>query len=116
MPGRCVRGMVIEINLDPTVGHEIRKSRPCLVIQNDVGNAHSPLTIVAAIEGAEHIRRPFPVNVLVKKGDGGLIKDSVILCNQIRTVDERRLGRVYGKLNEATLRKVDQALRISLAL
>src|SRR5258708_11477581 len=98
MPGKCVRGMVVVVNLDPTVGHEIRKLRPCVVIQNDIGNANSHLTIVAAIEGAEHFPRLYPVNVLVKKGDGGLVKDSVVLCEQIRTVDERRFGKSYGKL------------------
>ena len=116
MPGKCTRGMVIEINLDPTVGHEIRKSRPCVVIQNDIGNARSSLTIVAALEGAEHVRRLYPVNVLVKRGEAGLTKDSVVLCNQLRTVDEMRFGKVYGKLSESTMREVDQALKISLAL
>jgi mRNA interferase MazF len=57
MPGKCVRGNVVLVNLDPTVGHEIQKTRPCVVIQNDIGNAHSPLVIVAAIEGAENVRR-----------------------------------------------------------
>jgi mRNA interferase MazF len=108
--------MVIEINLDPTVGYEIRKSRPCVVIQNDVGNAYSPLTIVAALEGAEHVPKLYPVNVLVKKGEAGLAKDSVVLCNQLRTVDEQRFGKIYGKLSGPTMRKIDRALRISLAL
>ena len=116
MPGRCVRGMVLEVNLDPTVGHEIKKSRPCLVIQNDIGNAHSPATIVAAITGAENVARAYPVHVPVRKGEAGLAKDSVILCGQIRTVDETRFVRVYGMVSSATMEKVDQALKISLAL
>ena len=116
MPGKCVRGTVLEINLDPTIGHEIKKSRPCVVIQNDTGNRYSPLTIVAAIEGAEHVKKLYPVNVYVPKGDGGLLKDSVVLCNQIRTVDELRFGRVYGTLSGSTMAEVDRALRISLAL
>ena len=116
MPGKCVRGMVVEINLDPTVGHEIRKCRPCVVIQNDIGNANSHLTVVAAIEGAEHRSKLYPVNVLVKKGEGGLTKDSVVLCEQIRTVDETRFGRALGKLTDATMEKVNEALKISLAL
>ncbi len=85
MPGKCARGAILEINLDPTVGHGIKKSRPCVVIQNDIGNKYSPLTIVAAIAGAEHVKQLDPVHVLVPKGDGGLLKDSVVLCNQIRT-------------------------------
>lgn len=116
MPGKCVRGMVVVVNLDPTVGHEIRKSRPCVVVQNDIGNANSHLTIVAAIEGAEHRSKLYPVNVRVNKGEGGLIKDSVVLCEQIRTVDESRFSQVLGKLSDKTMREVDQALRISLAL
>jgi len=116
MPGKCVRGAVVEVNLDPVVGHETAKRRPCVVIQNDIGNAASHLTIVAVITGAENVRRLYPVNVGVSKGDGGLTKDSVVLCNQLRTVDELRFGRILGKLSDATMQRVDQALRISLAL
>jgi len=53
MPGKCVRGTVLDIRLDPTLGHEQRKTRPCVVIQNDIGNRYSPTTIVAVITGAE---------------------------------------------------------------
>ncbi len=116
MPGKCVRGTVIEVNLDPTVGHEIKKSRPCVVIQNDIGNQYSPMTIVAAIEGAEHVRKVYPVDVRVAKGEGGLEKDSVVLGNQIRSVDEFRFGRMYGRFSDSTMEKINQALRISLAL
>jgi len=52
MPGRCTRGAILQISLDPTVGHEIKKSRPCLVVQNEIGNKHSPMTVVIPIEGA----------------------------------------------------------------
>ncbi len=116
MPGKCVRGTVLEVNLDPTVGHEIKKTRPCVVIQNDTGNKYSPLTVVAAIQGAEHVPKLYPVNVFVQKGEGGLTKDSVVLCNQLRTVDEIRFGKVYGRLSDTTMEQVDKALRISLAL
>jgi len=116
MPGKCVRGMVIEINLDPTVGREIKKSRPCVVIQNDIGNAHSSLTIVAAITDAAHVPKLYPVNLFVPRGEGGLAKDSVVLLNQIRTVDEIRFGKIYGKLSAALMKEIDKALRISLSL
>ena len=53
MPGKCVRGAVIEINLDPVIGSEANKTRPCVVIQNDIGNKYSSVSIVAAITGAE---------------------------------------------------------------
>ncbi len=116
MPGKVSRGMVVDVNLDPTVGGEIQKTRPCLVIQNDIGNRNSALIIVAALTGAEHIRKPPPIWVFVPKGDGGAEKDSYVLCHQIRTVDEQRLGRIYGQLNPTTMAQVDAALRISLAL
>jgi mRNA interferase MazF len=90
------RGVVIEVSLDPVVGHEQGRSRPCLVIQNDVGNRFSSTTIVAPLTDASHIKNPSPIYVLVKKGDGGATKDSYVLCDQIRTVDQRRFRNVYG--------------------
>ena len=116
MPGRCVRGMVLAIALDSTVGHEHNKTRPCVVIQNDVGNKNAPTTIVAVITRAENIKRPFPLNVSIPQGEGGLPKESVVLCSQIRTVDEIRFGKIYGQLSQATMKKIDTALRISLQL
>jgi mRNA interferase MazF len=118
MPGKVTRGTVVDVNLDPTVGHEIKKRRRCVVVQNDIGNRYSPLTIVAPIWGAEHFKgaKPYPVMVFVKAGDGGATKDSYVLCNQIRTVDEQRLGVIHGKLSNQTMKAVDAALRISLAL
>jgi mRNA interferase MazF len=116
MPGKVVRGMVVEVRLDPTIGHEIRKKRPCVVIQNDIGNKNSPLVIVATITGAEHTRKAPPIWIFVPKGEGGLDKDSYVLCHQIRTVDETRLGQIYGQLSAKTMKEVDEALRISLAL
>jgi len=116
MPGRVTRGTVVDVNLDPTVGHEIQKTRRYVVVQNDVGNRFSPLTIVAPIWGAEHFKKPHPVQVFVKAGDGGTSKDSFVLCNQIRCVDEVRLGTIHGKLKQATMKQVDTALKISLGL
>ena len=116
MPGKCVRGVILDICLDPAAGHKIRKTRPCLVVQNDIGNQYSPMTIVVPVEGAEHIRQLYPVNVAIPKGEGGLGKDSVALCNQIRCVDEARFGKTYGQVSAATMSKVDEALRISLSL
>lgn len=116
MPGRCTRGTILQITLDPTIGHEIRKSRPCLVVQNDVGNKYSPMTIVVPIEGAEHVPKLYPINVFIPKGDGGLAKDSVARCNQIRCVDEERFGKVYGVVSPATMQKVERAIKISLDL
>ena len=116
MPGICSRGAVIEVNLDPAIGSEPNKVRPCVVVQNDVGNRYSSVSIVAVITGAENVPKPYPVDVRVPKGEGGLIKDSVVQCNLIRSVDERRFVRTLGRLSGATMEKVDRALRISLAL
>jgi mRNA interferase MazF len=117
MPGKVSRGSVVDVNLDPSVGREIMKTRPCVVVQNDIGNRHSQLTIVAAMTGAENIlQKAPPIWILVAKGDGGIDKDSYVLCNQIRTVDETRLGKIYGTLSKEVMEKVDRAIRISLSL
>jgi len=98
MIGSCVRGMVVDVNLDPVQGHEQGKRRPCVVIQNDIGNTYSTITIVAAITDASHVHRLSKIHVGIKAGVGGLKKDSVVLCDQIRAVDLRRLRTVHGKL------------------
>lgn len=110
------RGTVIEVKLDPAVGSEASKKRPCVVLQNDVGNRTSPLTIVAAIIGAEHVAAVTAVDVLVPTGEGGLLKDSVVKCNHIRSIDGTRIGRSFGRLRADTMRRVDAALRVSLDL
>jgi mRNA interferase MazF len=116
MPGICSRGTVLEVNLDPIIGSEANKIRPCVVVQNDIGNRYSPITIVAAITGAENVARIYPADVPVSRGEGGLSKDSVVQCNQIRSVDEKRFVRTLGRLSTQTMEKVDKALRISLSL
>jgi mRNA interferase MazF len=116
MVGKPFRGMVVEVALDPVVGHEQGRSRPCVVVQNDVGNRFSSTTIVVPLTDAAHIQSPSPIYVLVNKGEGGATKDSYILCDQIRTVDQRRFRAIYGTLSAPTMAQVDRALRISLGL
>lgn len=116
MAGKPFRGMVVEVSLDPVVGHEQGKSRPCVVVQNDVGNRFGSTTIVVPLTGAAHIRTPYPLYVHVKKGDGGTTKDSYVLCDQIRSVDQRRFRNVYGVLSPETMTRIDTALLISLGL
>ena len=110
------RGEVWLVHLDPTRGREIRKTRPAVVLQNDVANRWSPITIVAAItSGADGA--VYDTEVEVAAGEGGLPKPSLVLLNQIRSVDAaERLVRRLGRLNPSTLRRVDRALRISLGL
>ena len=110
------RGDVIDIDFEPVRGHEIGKTRPAVVVQNDIGNKHSPLVIVSPIRGAEHIKRPYPVIVLVQKGDGGLIKESAIQCDQIKSLDKSRIIRKRGHLSDDIIKKIDIALKNSLAL
>jgi len=116
MIGKPFSGMVVEVGLDPVVGHEQGRSRPCVVIQNDIGNRFSTTTIVVPLSDAAHIQQPSPIYVLVKKGDGGTKKDSYVLCDRIRTVDQRRFRNVYGAVAPDTLLAIEQALRISLGL
>jgi len=109
------RGDVFLVTFDPTVGAEIRKTRPALVLQNDITNRHSPITIVAAI--TSQVDEPtFPTEVLVRHPEGGLTADSVILLNQIRSVDKQRLFKRLGRVTSETMRKVDYALLVSLGL
>jgi len=109
------RGEVLLVDLEPVKGSEQGKTRPCLVIQNDVGNRASPTTIVASI--TSKIEREYPFMVHVARGDGGLPKDSTVLCNQLRTisVDERVIKKL-GSLKQETMEKVDEALKTSLGL
>jgi mRNA interferase MazF len=115
-PSGIVRGDVVEVNLDPAIGTEIKKTRPCVVVQNNVGNRFSQRTIIVPATGAEHIVKPFPIHVPVAAGEGGFSKPSVVLCDQIRVVDKSRLVRTLGHLSSSTMEKVDAALKISLGL
>lgn len=110
------RGEIYLCSFDPTVGHEIKITRPALVIQNDVGNRYSPLTIVAAITSSVS-PVPYPVEVVVEPtAANGLDVPSSIRLDQIRTVDRARLVRRLGVADSATLTKVDEAIKISLGL
>jgi mRNA interferase MazF len=116
MEGKPFRGMVVEVSLDPVIGHEQGKSRPCVVVQNDVGNRFASTTIIVPLTDAARVKAPSPIYVQVKMGDGGTTKDSCILCDQIRVVDQSRFGRVYGALSPETMACLDAALLISLGL
>ena len=116
MAGKPFRGMVVEVSLDPVVGHEQGRSRPCVVVQNDVGNRFASTTIIVPLTDAAHIRVPSPIYVLIKKGDGGTTKDSYALCDQIRTVDQSRFKKIFGTLSTEAIAEIDAALLISLGL
>src|SRR5208337_949404 len=100
------RGEIWLVSFDPAVGHEIRKTRPALVIQNDVGNRYSPLTIVAAITSSLS-PVPYPVEIQVDPtAANGLDVRSAIRLDQIRTIDRRRLQRRLGVAGAATMERV----------
>ena len=112
MPKRN-RGDVLDVSLDPSIGREYMKTRPCLVIQSDLLNKYSQTTVVVPITGAENARGG-PTYVPVRKGEAGLPKDSFIVCHQLRTVDESRFGKLYGHAKPETMLKVAAALKIVL--
>ncbi|MEC4813379.1 MAG: type II toxin-antitoxin system PemK/MazF family toxin [Scytonema sp. PMC 1069.18] len=109
------RGEVYLVSFDPTVGAEIQKTRPALVLQNDVSNEYSPITIVAAIT-SQFDETLYPTEVLIQPPEGGITVNSVVLLNQIRSIDKQRLIRKLGQLTEATIEQVNQAIKISLGL
>ena len=112
---KCRRGEIYIADLNPIVGHEQRGRRPVLIIQNDIGNLHSPTTIVAPLT-ASFTKKVYPTEVRVKAGAAGLPKDSSILLNQIKAIDKRRLENHVGQLDAGTMRQVDEAIKISLGL
>ncbi len=109
------RGEVYLVCFDPTVGSEIRKTRPALIVQNDISNRHSPITIVAAITSKLHDDL-YPTDVIIQAPEGGLQADSIVLLNQVRSIDRQRLLRRMGSLKPETMVRVDEALQISLGL
>jgi mRNA interferase MazF len=111
---RFRRGEIWTVDLEPVVGSEQGKARPALIVQNDIGNLYSPVLIVAALTSGESAR--YDVQVEVKAREGGLHHNSIVLLNQIRTIDKRRVGRYWGRLSAQTMQRVDEAIRISLGL
>jgi mRNA interferase MazF len=109
------RGEIFLANLEPIKGREQGGIRPVLIIQNDISNKHSPVVIIAAIT-SRIFEKEYPTNIFITKKESGLDKDSTILLNQIRTLDKRRLMKRVGNLNTFLMKKVDMAIKVSLAL
>lgn len=109
------RGQIYYANLEPVKGSEQGGSRPVLIIQNDVGNTYSPTTIIAVITSSQS-KTVLPTHIEISTAASGLPADSVVLCEQIRTIDKRRLGGYVGYLSTAKLRDVNEALRISMRI
>ena len=109
------RGDIYYADLSPVVGSEQGGTRPVLIVQNDVGNRHSPTVIAAAITSQQDKAR-LPTHIRVNSEGSGLTRDSVVLLEQIRTLDKRRLREHMGRLDEPSMNRVDQALHISFGL
>ena len=109
------RGDIYYADLSPVVGSEQGGMRPVLIVQNDTGNRHSPTVIAAAITSQIGKAR-LPTHIELEARSYGLSRDSVILLEQIRTLDKSRLRERMGKLDEETMNKVDNAISVSFGL
>ena len=109
------RGDIYFADLSPVVGSEQGGMRPVLIVQNDTGNRHSPTVIAAAITSQTGKAR-LPTHITLNGPSVGLTKDSVVLLEQIRTIDKRRLREHMGRLDEKTMSAVDSALAVSMGL
>ncbi len=109
------RGEIYYADLGPVVGSEQGGVRPVLIVQNDVGNKYSPTVIAAAIT-SQHDKSRLPTHIEVNAGSCGLARDSVVLLEQIRTLDKHRLRERAGQITPEDQKRVDQALDVSLGL
>ena len=109
------RGDIYYADLSPVVGSEQGGIRPVLIVQNDVGNRFSPTVIAAAITSQKG-KTDLPTHIRLQAVGSGLAKDSIVLLEQIRTLDKRRLKERMGRLDEVSMNRVDQALQVSFGL
>lgn len=115
MDSTVKRGDIYYADLSPVVGSEQGGTRPVLIVQNDTGNRHSPTVIAAAITSQTGKAR-LPTHINIPGGSVGLSKDSVILLEQIRTIDKRRLKEHMGHLDDKQMSMVDTAIAVSFGL
>ena len=108
------RGEVYWASLDPTIGAEMKKTRPVLVVSNDLNNLHAPTVTILPITGV--VEKIYPFEVALKPGSFGNRESSKVKADQVRTIDKRRLGRSLGMIPADLLGKVEQALRLHLSL
>jgi len=109
------RGDIFYADLSPVIGSEQGGLRPVLIVQNDVGNKYSPTVIAAAITSRMSKTR-LPTHIDVYASDAGLTKDSVILAEQVRTIDKRRLKEKIGHIDDKLMHSIDCALKISFGI
>ncbi len=109
------RGDIYYADLSPVVGSEQGGIRPVLIVQNDIGNKYSPTVIAAAIT-SQHDKTELPTHIKVNADGCGLTKDSIVLLEQVRTIDKRRLKEKMGTLDDGSMFRVDHALSVSFGL
>ena len=109
------RGDIFYADLSPVVGSEQGGVRPVLIVQNDTGNKHSPTVIAAAITSQTGKAR-LPTHITLAAGSAGLPKDSIVLLEQVRTLDKRRLREHMGRADDRVMRQVDNAIAVSFGL
>lgn len=110
------RGDIYYAELSPVVGSEQGGMRPVLIIQNNIGNRYSPTVIVAAITSRTEKAHNMPTHVELTAQESGLDRDSVVMLEQLRTIDKRRLTKQIGHLSAGLMKRVDEALAISIGL
>lgn len=109
------RGDIFYADLSPVIGSEQGGIRPVIIMQNDIGNKYSPTVIVAAITSQIN-KAKLPTHVEISSEEYGLNRDSVVLLEQIRTLDKRRLKEKIGHMTDRDMKKVNRALSVSLSL
>ena len=109
------RGEVYRLDFAPAAGQEMTGMHPCVIVQNDIGNQHSALTIVVALTSNLRVAA-LPVGVLLRAGEGGLHRDCVAHCGHVYTVDKQRLAERIGQLTPTRLVEIDHALACSVGL
>ncbi len=109
------RGDIYYADLSPVIGSEQGGIRPVLIVQNDVGNRYSPTVIAAAITSQKE-KAKLPTHIEVRAEDCGLARNSIVLLEQIRTIDKRRLKERMGKLDSGSMNQINRALSISFGL
>ena len=109
------RSDIVLVNLDPVIGSEQGKTRPALIIQNNISNKYSPITIVAPITTKVYSKK-FPTNVEIDSSNSPLKEKSTILLNQIRAIDKSRIIKNHGNISSQKTKEVDEAIKNSLGL
>jgi mRNA interferase MazF len=111
-----VRGDVFSARLDPTEGSEQAGTRPVVVVSRDSINANSPVVVIVPVTDASNVKRTYPSHAFLPKGSGGLKVDSVAKTEQARAIQVSRFVGYYGRLDKEAVARIDEAIRITLAL